>query len=143
LTQAFVVANDEGASKEKHHYDNDLYALMNSLFGIGLCKVVRHLAASKTGVCEFVDSMLNRGRSILSLVIMRVLAVDASLRNTGVAIVDANNGKPCSVYFGTIHNASTLRSSSCLVAIRDRLVELIREHEPDSCARIGHLCAKP
>jgi len=65
---------------------------------------------------------------------MRVLAIDASLRNTGVAIVDANNGKPRSVYFGTIHNASSMRSSSCLVAIRDRLVALIREHEPDCCA---------
>ena len=65
---------------------------------------------------------------------MRVLAIDASLRNTGVAIVDANNGKPRPVYFGTIHNASSLRSSSCLVAIRDRLAELIREHEPDCCA---------
>src|SRR3984893_10755148 len=66
--------------------------------------------------------------------IMRVLAIDASLRNTGVAIVDANNGKPRSVYFGTIHNASSLRSSACLVAIRDRLIELIREHQPGCCA---------
>jgi Holliday junction resolvasome RuvABC endonuclease subunit len=49
---------------------------------------------------------------------MRVLAIDASLRNTGVAIVDANNGKAHALYFGTIHNASSLRSSSCLVAIR-------------------------
>src|SRR5919198_5767540 len=65
---------------------------------------------------------------------MRVLAVDASLRNTGVAIVDANNGKPRSVYFGTIHNVSSLRSSACLVAIRDQLAQLIREHEPDCCA---------
>src|SRR5437667_1557027 len=65
---------------------------------------------------------------------MRVLAIDASLRNTGVAIVDANNGRPRSLYFGTIHNASSLRSSSCLVAIRDRLAELIREHGPDCCA---------
>jgi crossover junction endodeoxyribonuclease RuvC len=65
---------------------------------------------------------------------MRVIAVDASLRNTGVAIVDANNGKPRSVYFGTIHNAGSLRSSSCLVAIRDRLVELIQKHDPDCCA---------
>ena len=65
---------------------------------------------------------------------MRVLAIDASLRNTGVAIVDANNGKPQSVYFGTIHNKSALRPSSCLVCIRDRLVELIREHTPDCCA---------
>src|SRR2546430_17657004 len=65
---------------------------------------------------------------------MRVLAIDASLRHTGVAIVDANNGKPRSLYFGTIHNANSVRSSSCLVAIRDRLAELIREHERDCCA---------
>src|SRR6266496_5961288 len=65
---------------------------------------------------------------------MRVLAIDASLRNTGVAIVDANNRKPQSVYFGTIHNKSAMRHSSCLVCIRDRLAELIREHAPDCCA---------
>src|SRR5947208_14282543 len=65
---------------------------------------------------------------------MRVLAIDASLRNTGVAIVDANNGKMQALYFGTIHNAQSLRSSSCLVAIRDRLAELIQAHEPDCCA---------
>ena len=65
---------------------------------------------------------------------MRVLAIDASLRNTGVAIVDANNGKPHSIYFGTIHNKSAMRPSSCLVCIRDRLAELIREHGPDCCA---------
>jgi crossover junction endodeoxyribonuclease RuvC len=90
---------------------------------------------------QFVDSMLTpkafeveRASSDFKLATMRVLAIDASLRNTGVAIVDANNGKPRSVYFGTIHNASSMRSSSCLVAIRDRLVELIRAHEPDCCA---------
>src|ERR1700745_4850 len=65
---------------------------------------------------------------------MRVLAIDASLRNTGVAIVDANNGKPQSVYFETIHNKSAMPPSSCLVCIRDRLAELIREHAPDCCA---------
>ena len=65
---------------------------------------------------------------------MRVLAIDASLRNTGVAVVDGNGGQLRALYFGTIHNAGLLRSSSCLVAIRDRLAELIREHEPDCCA---------
>src|SRR5436853_774787 len=95
---------------------------------------VPHFAGSKAVAEELVDSMLNPDRVILRLTVMRVLAVDASLRNTGVAIVDANNGKPRSIYFGTIHNASSLRSSSCLVAIRDRLAELIREHEPDCCA---------
>src|SRR6202008_3480378 len=65
---------------------------------------------------------------------MRVLAIDASLRNTGVAVVDASNGKARALYFGTIHNAQSLRSSSCLVAIRDQLAQLIRQHEPDCCA---------
>src|ERR1700736_7009687 len=65
---------------------------------------------------------------------MRVLAIDASLRNTGVAIVDASNGHARALYFGTIHNAQSVRSSSCLVAIRDQLADLIREHEPDCCA---------
>jgi crossover junction endodeoxyribonuclease RuvC len=99
-----------------------------------LFAIPHHDAGSKAVAEELVDSVLNPGGVILRLPIMRVLAVDASLRNTGVAIVDANNGKPRSIYFGTIHNASSLRSSSCLVAIRDRLVELIREHEPDCCA---------
>jgi crossover junction endodeoxyribonuclease RuvC len=95
---------------------------------------VRHFAASKAAAEELVDSVLNACRAILRLAEMRVLAVDASLRNTGVAIVDVANGKPRSLYFGTIHNAGSLRSSACLVAIRDRLVELIREHQPDCCA---------
>ena len=32
------------------------------------------------------------------------------------------------------HNKSAMRPSSCLVCIRDRLAELIREHAPDCCA---------
>jgi crossover junction endodeoxyribonuclease RuvC len=65
---------------------------------------------------------------------MRVLAIDASLRNTGVAVVDGGSGATRALYYGTIHNRAALRSSSCLVAIRDQLAALIREHEPDSCA---------
>lgn len=65
---------------------------------------------------------------------MRVLAIDASLRHSGVAIVESSQGKTRALYFGVIHNAAALRSSSCLVAIRDRLAELIQIHEPDCCA---------
>jgi crossover junction endodeoxyribonuclease RuvC len=73
------------------------------------------------------------GRYLLVLT-MRVLAIDASLRNSGVAIIETNGGKFKALYFGVIHNPSSLRMSSCLVAIRDRLVELIQTHEPDCCA---------
>jgi crossover junction endodeoxyribonuclease RuvC len=65
---------------------------------------------------------------------MRVLAIDCSLRSTGVAVVESNSGKPKALFFGLIHNPNKVRSSSCLVAIHDRLAELIHEHEPDCCA---------
>src|ERR1700674_680765 len=65
---------------------------------------------------------------------MRVLSIDASLRNTGVAVIAANGGKPRALYFGVIHNATSLRSSSCLVAIRDRLLGVIYTHQPACCA---------
>jgi crossover junction endodeoxyribonuclease RuvC len=65
---------------------------------------------------------------------MRVLSIDASLRNSGVAVVDSNGGKPKALYFGVIHNPNKVRPSSCLVAIHDRLAELIQTHEPDCCA---------
>ena len=65
---------------------------------------------------------------------MRVLAVDASLRNCGVAVVEGNGSKMRALHFETIHNAASVRPSACLVAIRDRIKDLISEHEPDSCA---------
>src|SRR3954469_3375925 len=65
---------------------------------------------------------------------MRVLAIDASLRGSGVAIIEGEGGKLRALYFGTIVNRASLRPSSCLVAIHDRLAELIHQHEPDCCA---------
>ncbi|MFN2476622.1 MAG: crossover junction endodeoxyribonuclease RuvC [Chthoniobacterales bacterium] len=65
---------------------------------------------------------------------MRVLAIDASLRCSGVAIVEAIGRKQRALYFGVIKNVASLRPSSCLVAIREQLSDLIREHEPDCCA---------
>lgn len=65
---------------------------------------------------------------------MRVLAIDASLRNSGVAIVEADGGKMRALYFGSIPNRATLRPSACLVAIREQIADLIRAHAPDCCA---------
>lgn len=63
-----------------------------------------------------------------------MLAIDASLRCSGVAVVEANGGKQRALYFGVIENRASMRPSSCLVAIREQLADLIREHEPDCCA---------
>jgi crossover junction endodeoxyribonuclease RuvC len=83
---------------------------------------------------------------------MRVLAIDPSLRGTGYAIVEtvpsqagvadrrATTGNPLKARvreYGTIKNKSDLLASSCLVAIHDRLAELIHAHEPDCCAVEG------
>ncbi len=65
---------------------------------------------------------------------MRVLAIDASLRCSGVAVVDAGAGKPRALYFGVIQNHPKLRPSACLVAIREQLSDLIQLHQPDCCA---------
>ena len=39
--------------------------------------------------------------------------------------------------YGTIKNKADLLPSSCLVAIHDRLAEIIHKHEPDCCAVEG------
>ena len=82
---------------------------------------------------------------------MRVLAVDPSLRGTGYAILEtapptahrrssAVAGLPMKARacdYGTIKNKAELLPSSCLVAIHDRLAELIHRYEPDCCAVEG------
>ncbi|SRR5581483_5396346 len=68
---------------------------------------------------------------------MRVLAIDPSLRSTGFAVLENGNGKVRAVEFGIIKNADKLLPSSCLVAIRDRLAELIHKHEPNCAAVEG------
>ncbi len=66
---------------------------------------------------------------------MRVLAIDPSLRCTGFAVLErGTDGKTRALEYGTIKNPDRLPSSSCLVAIHDRLAELIHRHEPDHAA---------
>src|SRR6478672_4076587 len=65
----------------------------------------------------------------------RVLAVDPSLRITGFAVLDRGaQGRFRAIVYGIIKNADRLLQSGCLVAIRERIVQLIDEHHPDSAA---------
>lgn len=66
---------------------------------------------------------------------MRVLAIDPSLRSTGFAVLECVANKIRSIEFGIVKNSDKLLPSSCLVAIHDRVAELIHRHEPD-CAAI-------
>lgn len=65
---------------------------------------------------------------------MRVLAIDASLRSSGVAVVEAQRNVHRALFFGVIKNKSNLTPSRCLVSIYSRVAELVAEFEPECCA---------
>lgn len=73
---------------------------------------------------------------------MRVLSIDPALRNTGYAVIErhiASGRKPTykAVTYGVIENGHKLRQSGCLVAIREKLRDVIEEHSPEVCAVEG------
>jgi len=64
------------------------------------------------------------------------------LRKTGYAVLERRQeGRRKPEYralaYGVIENRPKLRQSTCLVAIRERLDEVIREHRPEECAVEG------
>ncbi len=68
---------------------------------------------------------------------MRVLAIDPSLRGTGFAILEKTGSKVRALDFGTIKNKPALLPSGCLVAIHERIGELIAQHQPECAAFEG------
>ena len=72
---------------------------------------------------------------------MRVLSIDPALRNTGYAVIERIEGKRSTEYraitYGVIKNPKKLRQSGCLVAIRENISDVIREHKPIECAIEG------
>lgn len=69
---------------------------------------------------------------------MRVLAIDPSLRSTGFAVLETNGATRSHVVsYGVIKNADRVKHSSCLVAIRDRIAEIIQRDAPDCAAVEG------
>ena len=68
---------------------------------------------------------------------MRVLAIDPSLRSTGFAVLEKDGGKVRTLAFGTIKNKPALLVSGCLVAIHERVRELVEEHRPECAAFEG------
>lgn len=64
----------------------------------------------------------------------RVLAIDPALRNTGWAILEKTGRDLKAIAYGVISNPPKLLHSGCLVAIREQLSDVIREHKPTVCA---------
>ncbi len=64
----------------------------------------------------------------------RVLSIDPALRNTGWAIIEKRGRDLKALAFGVISNPPKLLHSGCLVAIREQLNDVIKEHRPTVCA---------
>jgi crossover junction endodeoxyribonuclease RuvC len=65
---------------------------------------------------------------------LRVLAVDPALRNTGWAVLQSDGRALTAAAYGVIVNPTRLLHSGCLLAIREQLSAIIREHRPVECA---------
>ncbi|MFI0347652.1 MAG: crossover junction endodeoxyribonuclease RuvC [Chthoniobacterales bacterium] len=65
---------------------------------------------------------------------MLLLAVDPSIRGTGFAILEGTNTKARCLEYGVISNAPKLSTSACLIAIHDRLTEVIKKYRPEALA---------
>lgn len=66
--------------------------------------------------------------------IQRVLAVDPALRNTGYALLEQEGKTIRTLGYGVIQNPAKLLPSGCLVAIHEKLMELIEQFRPTECA---------
>ncbi len=69
-----------------------------------------------------------------SVPVERVLAIDPALRKTGYAVVEQHGRELRAVAYGTVVNQPSLLPSGCLVAIREKLNDVIRAHQPTVCA---------
>jgi crossover junction endodeoxyribonuclease RuvC len=64
---------------------------------------------------------------------VRIIAIDPSLRSSGYAVLEKSGGKVRTIDYGVVKNPPALLPSSCLLAIRERMAEVIAQHGPE-CA---------
>ncbi len=69
-----------------------------------------------------------------SIAAMRVIAIDPSLRSTGFAVVERTGSKLQAIVFGAIRNTEKLLLSGCLVAIHEKTLEILAQHQPECAA---------
>jgi crossover junction endodeoxyribonuclease RuvC len=64
----------------------------------------------------------------------RLIAIDPSLRCTGYAVLESDGHRHTALDYGVIRNAAALPASSCLVAIHERVRDLIEHWQPVAMA---------
>ncbi|MFZ0615160.1 MAG: crossover junction endodeoxyribonuclease RuvC [Chthoniobacterales bacterium] len=65
---------------------------------------------------------------------MRILAVDPSLRGTGIAVLEEIGSKVRCLEYSVVRNRASLSQEACLVAIHEALVLAITKHQPAALA---------
>jgi crossover junction endodeoxyribonuclease RuvC len=66
-----------------------------------------------------------------------IFGLDPSLRSTGYGIVQTDGREMRALAYGIIKNPDKMLPSRCLVAIRERITDLLQEHRPDAAAVEG------
>jgi len=64
----------------------------------------------------------------------RLIAIDPSLRATGFAVLESDGRLHTALEYGVIRNVASLKQSGCLVAIHERVSELLAKWQPASMA---------
>ncbi|MBM4165257.1 MAG: crossover junction endodeoxyribonuclease RuvC [Lentisphaerae bacterium] len=73
---------------------------------------------------------------------LRILGIDASLRSTGLGIVEAEGSRMRSVWHGRVRNPAARPLSACLVALEDAVCEQIVSCHPQAAAIEGVFFSK-
>lgn len=68
---------------------------------------------------------------------MKVLGIDASLRGTGLAVIEQQGSRAASRHWGVVKMDAKAPHSECLRAIRERVDAVIAAHKPDAAAMEG------
>ena len=65
---------------------------------------------------------------------MRILAIDPSLRGTGVAILEEIGPKVKCLEYSVVKNRASLSQEACLIAIHEAVSGVIKRHNPTALA---------
>ncbi len=73
---------------------------------------------------------------------IRILGIDASLRSTGLGVVEAEGSRMRALWHGRVRNPPTRPLSACLVALQDAVCEQIAAYQPQAAAIEGVFFSK-
>lgn len=68
---------------------------------------------------------------------MKVLGIDASLRGTGLAVIEQQGSRTAARHWEVVKLSKNAPHSECLRTIRERLEAVLADHRPDAAAMEG------